>query len=851
MTKLSANELDLLERINEKEELRPLFFRKVKGLKWFEPLKKRGYFNPDENPKPVLLNEEGQVNIPSWFAVNYLVRTAPELADGENSEYAKKFLQVLVNATTYAKNNGFSNYHTWWQFAEILSQLPYNSIPLETIDIVDYWLNDKYDRDLVAEEIGEKWLPSLLQMTDDHALQLAKRVIKLLYKVIYVERKYGGVERQEASFRYDHYYAQKISQKISKTIGEKLGLEGIQIFHAYLIDVLKQLKNDSWSSIWQPAIDDHPQNQYHDDADNVLVQAYRDSIDGYIRTNSEKASTYVKSMLVSEYQTIQRLAIHTMTKQYHLFSDVIDSLLYKKYLADNYRHEMWNFFNRIYPRFSDSQKEKVRELISEITRQDDNGEDHPGASAYNKSIWLSAIKEYGEREAQLYLKNTEIAKTEPDHPDFSSYTSVGWGNRKSPKTLKELQALSIDELIQELENNKNLVRVNEPGLEGLVKVFRDLVKTEPLNVCLNLNKFIDLDLAYIHEIIEAYGELWAEKAKLPWHEIWGKLLEFCSTLVDQERFWDFESAKQREPFVANRYWIVNSIGRIIKAGTASDEHAFDEKYLTTAKELIANLLNREEGSEYKEESDAVSIAISSPRGCCLEALINLTLRSCRIAHRNNSNDHSEIWAHFQPYYDSELDRAESTTPEYEFATLVTYYLPNFLYMSKGWTIENLNRIFDQNHYLKWLCAMQGYAYVGTIYQEIYDYLKAHGDLLKVLDDENIRDRVEKKAIKNIAVAYINDFESLEANNSLINTLIIRNDNDEINYLIWFLWTLRKKSNKKLKNKVYELWPKISQNIDLSTRKGRKVASNLCHWTIFVDHIDEERRQLLLKNCTTL
>ena len=105
VSKLSAKELDLLQRVDEKEELRPLFFRKVKGLKWFDPLAERGYFNPDENPKPVPAKEEGYVNIPIWSVVDYLVKTAPELSDEKKWEYAEKFLQILVNVTTYAKEN--------------------------------------------------------------------------------------------------------------------------------------------------------------------------------------------------------------------------------------------------------------------------------------------------------------------------------------------------------------------------------------------------------------------------------------------------------------------------------------------------------------------------------------------------------------------------------------------------------------------------------------------------------------------------------------------------------------------------------------------------------------------------
>jgi hypothetical protein len=845
MSELSVKELDLLQRIDEKEDLRPLFFQKVKGLKWFDSLSDRGYFNPEANPSPVPAKEDGYVNIPVWLALDYLVKTASELNDKENKEYSEKFLQIIVNATTYAERNEISNYRTWWKFAEIISQIPYNSIPAEKIDIIDYWLEDKYERGLVAQVIGEKWLPRLLKSNETHANQLSMRIIELLYKVVFIERKYGEKTEKKASFRFKTYYAKRINERAAKIAGEKLGLKAIQIFAALLIKVLDQLKNDSWSSIWQPAIEDHEQNKHRDAAVNILIQAYRDSIDGCILVNPNDGSEYVKGLLISNYQTIQRIAIYVIGKNYQLFSDIVDQLLNIDFLNSNYRHEMWHFLSKCYPNFSEPQKEKILELISGITKHDDKDEYHSGASEYAKAIWLSAIKAHGDREAKLYAESTKIAKSEPDHPDFSSYMSVGWGGRKSPKTIEELQALSIDKLVQELGSYKDSGRFDEPGLEGLVKVFKDLIKTEPLNFYLNLGKFLNLDLAYIYEILEAYRELWTEKSNFPWDEMWQKLLEFCSAIITQNRFWNPENAKQREPFVANRYWIVSSIGQLIEAGTKSDDHAFDEKYLPEAEAIIESLLKIEEGDEYKEDSDAVSISINSPRGHCIEALINLTLRSCRLADKNNNKDHSEVWSHFQHYYDSELGRSDLKKPEYEFATLIANYLPNFLYLSKQWVIGNLSRIFDQTNYLKWLCAMQGYSYVSTIYQEIYKYLKDHGDLLRVLDDKNIKDNVEKSAIQNIVIAYINNYESFDEDNSLINTLISRNDYEELSHLIWFMWTLRKKGDDKLKNKVYKLWPKIIDNIDFSTKKGRKMASQLCHWAVFVDQIDEERRRLLL------
>ena len=466
-----------------------------------------------------------------------------------------------------------------------------------------------------------------------------------------------------------------------------------------------------------------------------------------------------------------------------------------------------------------------------------------GHTAYEQATWLAAIKDFGEQENDLYRGAVAIAKTEPDHPDFSSYMTSGWGGQESPYSIDELSALSKEELVRTLATYKGGDGWREPGIEGLVKALKQLIKASPSRFYAKLARFADLDLAYVCAVIEAYSELWNEKASLPWDDIWRYLLNFCSTVVKAERFWNEENSRQRGAFVANRYWVVSAIGRLLEAGAKSDEHAFHEKYHCEAESLIAFLLRKEKGEKFEEKSDAVFVAINSPRGHCIEALINLTLRSCRLSDRENNKDHSGSWAHYNDYYDAELKRPE--IDEYEFSTLVTNYLPNFLYMSDDWVRANLEKIFDQTNHLKWLCAMQGYCYVGTVYQEIYSYLSEHGHLLRVLDDENIKNRVEERAVQHIVVAYLKDFENLADDNSLLRVLINRKDIKELSQLIWFVWTLRKEDDSKLRDKVYELWPLLIGVVDFSTRDGKKLASSLCHWAAFVDNLDEERKKLLL------
>ena len=246
--------------------------------------------------------------------------------------------------------------------------------------------------------------------------------------------------------------------------------------------------------------------------------------------------------------------------------------------------------------------------------------------------------------------------------------------------------------------------------------------------------------AYVHNVIEAYRELWSEKKKLPWDDIWGCLIEYCNDVVRCEKFWSEENARDRAAFVANRYWIVSSIARLIEDGVKSDDNAFHPRYLGNAEGIVKVLLDREKGDLFDLGCDAVSVAINSPRGRSLEALVNITLRKCRIADREDAKKHSDVWKQFQPYYDSELRRID--IPEYEFVTLVANYLPNYLYMSQEWTLRNLESIFDKSNELWWNCAMQGYSYVGTVYKEVFNFLKERGHLLSALDDNFLNERIK-------------------------------------------------------------------------------------------------------------
>ena len=847
MDKLSNREQGFLHKIAEDNDLCLLFFQEVKELKWFDALYEEGYFAPENNPNPVPVEGTDYVNIPYWPAIDYLVKTSTELSKQEDDKYAKNFLQIIINVTKHAIENEFGNYKTWWQFSKILKNMPAQLIQESDLDVIDYWLKDEYGSNSVAEQVGTKWLISLLNNGDQHSLQLSKGLLDKLYHINFTENMDPGYPN-EASFRFDRYFAQEITVKTATLAGEGLGEDAILIFDRQLKTILKEPNNDSWSYIWQPAIEDHKQNKYNDETENILIQAYRDSLDGYIKTKPREAYKYVEKMLGNGYQTIHRLAIHSISNNYIELKDLTDTLLSEKNFTDACRHEIWHFLNQNYINFTDTQKNKTLEIIGGISISDGDGACHEEVTAYNKLCWLAAIKSYGDEGKSLYAENFKITERNPDHPDFLNYIgSYPPTKHNSPFSINELGDLPVDDLVAKLSNYENVDHKYElEYFRGLSDTFKPLIKIQPRKFYLNLNKFANLDFPYIHAIIQSYNDLWIDKANLPWDDVWKKLLEFCQTVINNNKFWDNEAPQQQDSFIPNQDQVVSSMSQLIETGTKSDDHAFNEAYLEDARKIILHLLKKVKGNSFDANENAVTIATSSSRGRCLEALINLALRSCRLSDKEHDKDHSAVWKAFQSDFDTELNRSNAEPLEYEFATLVTFYLPNFLYMSKKWVLNNLDKIFDQSRDLKWSCAMQGYAYVNRTDPDIYQHLKNRGDFLKVLDDTNLKDNVKRKIIQDITRAFLGGFDDLSNKTSLMNTLIARNKYEEISYLIRFLRVPREDISKDLQEKVFELWPQILGNINLATDNGKKTISELCWWTAFIDKIESPQKKWLLK-----
>jgi hypothetical protein len=837
MNKLSHDELMILDRVAAKPELQPHFFGKIKQLKWFEALKEKGLLDPSLNPRPV--NTEGDYwSIRSWPVTEYLVRSAEVFSREENVEHAKEYMTLIREVTAYAKDYDGSNYQTWWQFSKILKSLPVELVLDEDIELCNFWMDDRFDRYLIAKELGE-WLELLLDSADEHSHQLAMLLLDKLFLVADGQSKYDA-NKKEPTIRIDKYWADKLVEKVACKAGAFLGEQAVELFEVRLSQILNISGNDKWSVIWRHAIEKHKQDSGRNDVVDILLNAYRDAFLGWYQVDrGVEAEAYLVSALDSPYQVVQRTAIYVASEEYDLLArDTVSKIIVSPFFKDMYRHELWLLLNKHFNKFDESLKQTTLQIIADKSFIDEDGKVDVRPTAYHQSLWYSAIKDNDASAKAFYDMCVAITEKEPEHPSFSSYSSVSVGAGESPVSLVELKVMlqEPDKMVTFLNGYDHVGHFGEPGIEGLVKVFAELVEAEGEEIFGHRQHLLLLKPHYLHEIFAAFEKSWNAKQTIDWITVWPELLKFAYEVLIQDSFWSTPVNEPHGAFIGDSNWVVSKISYLIQAGCKEDDHAFGLENIGIAKQVLELILLRQPGEEFELGADAVSVAINSPRGRCLEAYINLALYECRNL-KSSTADHIAAWQSYEPVFSNEFTKPESN--EFEFATLLPMYLSNFLYLSDNWLLANLKQIFGEENSLQWVCAVQGYSYVSGLHTNVYSLFKQKHFFEKILDNQYLNGEIKDRYIKLICRAHLLKEEKLGDDGDPLSLLLDRGNYKELKKLIWFFWSVHDEDKHDSKELVFKLWQTLIARVERGDKEGQLLASKLCLWTVYIDALDTD------------
>lgn len=841
MSQLKPEEQAVLNALGiEGKEYQNYFFSKAKDLKWFRPLKELGYFQPSQNPQPQESDEKGFYTIPVWPALLYLEKLSPVLSKPENRSYAEEIMQIIREVSRPQSWNKADNYRTWTSFTRILSNIPVDLIQYTDIDLVGDWLKSQFGSSLLGRELGQHLVPRFLQSSNSTDWGKAERLIEIVTEVRIVEKEYGKehkIVNKEVHAALDSYSLRELFKHNSELLGKRVGQGVVTILSKRIKESSTSDSHDELPHIWRRAIEDHPQNVGAEDTEHVLVSAFRDVLCSFSSEKTDDAHDVLRALLTDESVLVRRVALHTINEHYSLYPELFWEILGPQWFQSEYKHELYQLINLNFTKFSPPEQARLIEIIQKLTYEHSDEKDSDRRDTARRLDWLHAIRGKGNVQADhLYDQYLGVVKYVPKHPDFSSYSEVRYGNL-APHSKDQLLKLSIAEIVAYLDEFQETGHWEDPTEEGLGDVLMEAVKEDPNKFDIEVHRFLESKLAYQYEILRGFEEAWKFGKSFDWRAV----LTFCQRLIDRNGFWELKDKRPDGHLRATRSWITSEICSLISCGVSNDDWAFDESFLPLAEQIILKIIKNEPPTAKGRADDALTEAMNTPKGRCIESLVAYSLRNARLL-EGKGQDRKAFWARIQKVFDDEL--AQCVGGNYEFSALAGRNILQLHYLNQEWLKERFNDICSLQSEENWRCAMQGYSYVNLVHPDIYALLKNNGHLKKVLNVTWRNKDVRKKIIQQIAVQYIEGKEELTGD-SLFADILRGWKEKDISEIIWQFWVGRDhKLSENQRRRILEFWKWCSDKIRTHEEENARTLSGLLQLTCYLSEMGQDEEAIV-------
>jgi hypothetical protein len=233
----------LLALIKDDTSYQNYFFKRVKDIKWFFPLKKEGYFKPSEETKPQEAEEKGLFSIPQWNVLPYLEYVSQQTSTPGNEKYIDDLLTIIKDVSNYKDSSGkhIDNYRTWYYFTKILVNLPSDKISEHIINLIPIWLDSRFSTSLPGAEIVEKLLPKFLNSDKPEDWKKAEKLIEIITDIKWIplpEAQRNIYERDiEARTIIEPHWLRKGFEKNFERIGSVCSMRVIERLAKILLSI--------------------------------------------------------------------------------------------------------------------------------------------------------------------------------------------------------------------------------------------------------------------------------------------------------------------------------------------------------------------------------------------------------------------------------------------------------------------------------------------------------------------------------------------------------------------------------------------------------------------------------------
>jgi len=802
----------------KKEKYANYIFKKLDNLKWLKHLYIYGAFK--NNPKPINLpSKKGETKTPIWSALSYLENISKNITEETEERYCNIIIDIVRFHTI--SDERVENHLSDWKFVKIISNLPQKYIKLGDIKAFCIYLNTPGEKSLLLSEISDSLFPKLIELEEkEKALELLKIFIR------------NGWDKSNSMPIMENYWLNELIEKNKSDICKLIPLEAAQIT-VHQIEKIVSKEKLKFCDI--AAIEDHPQNLFPEDYENVLVRFLRDCILYAINTNPEDAEKFTMELIKKEHPIFKRIAIYVASNHWPHYSKYFDEFVAKDFFSDCYiEHELYELLKNNFGQFSEGQKLDTILWIETCNYLPDTVDptEKEVSLAFIKQKWLTAIKDSGWSQAkEKYEHYKNITKSELEHPSFSYYSYGLQVGSISPLNEEELIEMSNKELVDYFNQYKDQgQRFRNPSKKGLKDALSKCIRKYPEKFTNDLDVFLEAKPEYQYHILMGFTQAWNDKKSFDW----GPLLIFCEQIIDKDDFWNYTVDNDC------RELIIYQISNLIIEGTKDDSNAYDEVHLPITEQIILNLItNLPNGSSKIQDCDLSIHVLNSAKGRTLLAAIYYSLRCARL--NKDDSSASRLPIKIKEEFSKRLDRHFDDS--LEFSYVLGNCLPYLNYLDEQWVKENINAIFPLEHEKHWIAAMEGHLIENEFDENIFCLMKTNDHYLKAIQTEFLDERPNKRIVKYACISYLHNIEKDSDPKHLFKTLTSKWNPKDIAEIIGFFRRFKNDEELSLeqKEKIRFFWKSVFDHYydktDLSDA-DKKILAESCELAFVLDNIDQ-------------
>ena len=703
------------------------FFDQLKSPEWIEPLYSEGMFQHPPSPE----RNEDYIRFPFWPESRYLARMA--------SKSPKHVLEIIL------KIPETENVRVHEDLAKAACAMP-PKLAARWIKNEINWIISQQHLYLLAPEIYGKLISHLArggQVND--ALNLARTLLTVLPAAEEDTEGEKYLMPSKPRIRFNIWYYEQFLKKYIPDLVMAAGENALILLCDLLVDAIRFTNRDKedevaedYSYIWRPAIEEHDQNHIHG-LDDLLVSAVRDAAEALMETKGKIIIDIVEGQ---SFKIFHRIGLHLRRIWSAVDPDGTANLIVNPNVFDDiYLHH--EFFHLLKEQFNELPQDTKEAYLKLIT--------YDG----NLKEWSDfEEREYGHRpsqqETESYVRRWKYKKLWPiqafldmgwqklftsfkeefgelDHPDFHSYMSSAWVGPTSPKDVKDLKSMKIEELISFLDSWRPSGDPMTPSPLGLGRVLTELVSSEPERFSIETKQFEKLDPTYVHALLSGFREALKQKKSFQWTPVLG----LCQWVIDQPREIPERKGKYMD-MDPDWGWTRKTIADLFSIAFESDAIPFD---LRTAAWDVLNPITDDPNptTEHEEQyggsnMDPSMLSINTTRGGAMHAVVHYALWIRR--HIEEAPDMKERVArgfeempeireilehHLDPNFD----------PSLAIRAVYGKWFPWLVILDKQWVFQNKTKIFPIDESLRNLhdAAWETYIDHCNPYDNVLDLLR--------------------------------------------------------------------------------------------------------------------------------